>query len=170
MNPENSIDRPVPCQLERDDVGRIVYLTCAGNRPLPPESENAWLLAVDGSPRAEQAVTAFLALAGQFKSCRVHVANVQHWLSKEAAETELLDRGWQAAAGSVARIEESGLPWQLHLTMGDAAPSIAALASRLGCRGIVIGNRGLGTAESLLMGSVTRALIGLAPVPVLVVP
>ena len=47
---------------------------------------------------------------------------------------------------------------------------IIALTGRLECSGIVIGSRGLGVTESLLLGSVTYKLMHLSPYPGMVVP
>jgi nucleotide-binding universal stress UspA family protein len=55
-----------------------------------------------------------------------------------------------------------------HLERGPAAEKIADLAKRLGARLIVLGRRGLGTVQRLLLGSVSEGVIGLAPCPVLV--
>ena len=54
--------------------------------------------------------------------------------------------------------------------MGEAAEQIIALTGRLDCSGIVIGSRGLGVTESLLLGSVTSKLMHLSPYPGMVVP
>jgi nucleotide-binding universal stress UspA family protein len=156
--------------VERDDIGRLTRLVFESKPPIASGQGNAWLIAVDGSAHALRAVAEFLKLAEQLKSCRIHIANIQHWLSKEAAETELIERGWPATEAAITLIENKGLPWQLHLTMGAPAESIVALASQLACSKIVIGNRGLGATESLLTGSITRKVIELAPIPVLVVP
>lgn len=170
MNSATRSIPPKPILMERDDIGRLTRLVFDG----PPTSSsgqgNAWLIAVDGSAHALKAVEEFLKLAEQLKSCRIHIANVQHWLSKEAAETGLMERGWPATEAAVELITAKGLPWQLHLTMGAPAESIVALARQLGCSHIVLGNRGLGATESLLSGSITRKVIELAPMSVLVVP
>ena len=66
-------------------------------------------------------------------------------------------------------LSASALPWQLHVVMGDAADAIVALSAHLGCQTIVIGSRGLGATENLLVGSVAYKVIHLSPVSVLVV-
>lgn len=170
MNTETRTTLPAPLLLERDAIGRLTRLVFESTPSLASTQGNAWLIAVDGSTHALRAVAEFLKLTEQLKSCRIHIVNVQHWLSKEAAETELRDRGWPATEAAVSLIADKGLPWQLHLTMGAPAESIVALASQLGCSHIVVGNRGLGATESLLTGSITRKVIELAPMSVLVVP
>lgn len=170
MNTENLSTPPTPCLVERDNIGRLTRLVFESTPSLDSGQESAWLIAIDGSAHALRAVAEFLKLAKQLKNCRIHIVNIQHWLSKEAAETELIERGWPAVEGAITLIENQGLPWQLHLTMGAPAESIVALAKQLGCSNIVVGNRGLGATESLLTGSITRKVIELSPMPVLVVP
>lgn len=51
----------------------------------------------------------------------------------------------------------------------DPAERIAEQADSLGVDMVVIGNRGLGTFASLLIGGVSSKLLGLANCPVLVV-
>lgn len=170
MNSETRSTPPSPCLQERDDIGRLTRLVFDGTPSSASGDETAWLIAVDGSAHALRAVAEFIKLAEQLKSCRVHIVNVQHWLSKEAAETGLMERGWPAVEAAVELVAAKGLPWQLHLTMGVPAESIVALAHQLGCSHIVVGNRGQGATESLLTGSITRKVIELAPMSVLVVP
>jgi len=88
----------------------------------------------------------------------------------EAAEAELAQRAWLATRGAPALLAANSQPWRLHVAMGDAAEQIIALTGRLDCSGIVIGSRGLGVTESLLLGSVTSKLMHLSPYPGMVVP
>lgn len=169
MNASNPSKMPTPGSVERDEDGRLVGLHIDGDQPLVAHGENAWLVAVDGSSHAQRAVAEAAHLACQMPGCSLHLVNVQHWLSKEAAETELAQRGWAASEKARAFLDARGQPWRLHVVMGEAAEHIVALASRLGCRGIVIGSRGLGAAENLLVGSVAYKVIHLSPVSVLVV-
>ena len=55
-----------------------------------------------------------------------------------------------------------------HLN-GDAANAILGCAKRLHADMIVAGTRGHGILEGLLVGSVTRRLVSVSPIPVLVV-
>ena len=128
-----------------------------------------WLIAVDGSDHSLRAVAEAARMAAQLKDCRLHLVNVQHWLSREAAESELESRGWKATEKARDLLGAAALPWQLHIVMGEAAEAIVALSARLGCQTIVIGSRGLGATENLLVGSVAYKVIHLSPVSVLVV-
>lgn len=157
---------PAPTLTERDADGRLVGASIdSGNAA----NENVWLIAIDGSAHSLRAVGEAIRLARQMKSCSLHFAHVQPWMSKEAAEAELARRGWTTTAEARALLDAAGMPWRLHVAMGDCAERLVALAGKLDCRGIVVGSRGLGATQSLLIGSVAQKVIHLSPVPVLVV-
>ena len=161
---------PESSDMQRDSDGRLVGLAIDNERMLPGSTESTWLVAVDGSEHALRAVAEALRLARQISGCTLHLVNVQPWLSHEAAESGLARRGWTASARARAMLDEAGLGWRLHVVMGDSAQGIVDVARRIGCRGIVIGTRGLGAVESLLIGSVASKVIQQSRVSVLVVP
>jgi nucleotide-binding universal stress UspA family protein len=169
MNATYEPAMPTPGQTERDANGRLVAASFSSGGELTAAKNNAWLVAIDGSAHALRATAEAMQLAEQMRECTLHLANVQPWISKEAAEAELAQRGWTATAGARALLDAAGQPWQLHVAMGECAEQLVALARRLGCRGIVIGCRGLGATKSLLLGSVAQKVIHLSPIPVLVV-
>ena len=70
---------------------------------------------------------------------------------------------------AIARAEEAGVAIRTRLTTGDPAEQICAYAEEIDARLIAIGTRGHGTVASLLLGSVSNAVIRGAPCPVLVV-
>ncbi|WP_153109119.1 universal stress protein [Propionivibrio limicola] len=168
MNTLQAQDLPQPSSTQRDADDRLIALSIDGSQGFPAQEENSWLLAIDGSDYSLRAASEALRLSCQSGDCSFHVVNVQHWLSKEAAESELLHRGWAATKGARALLDQAGKPWRLHVLMGDAAEHIVNLAKRLGVRGIVVGSRGLGATENLLIGSVAYKVIHLSPVSVLV--
>lgn len=168
MNTTQEQTIPLPASTERDPDGRLVGLSVDSRHGAPVQDGNAWLIAVDGSEPSIRAVAEAVRLACQIPDCALHLVNVQHWLSKEAAETELQRRAWIATERARSLLDTAGKPWRLHVVMGEAAERIVALATHLGCRGIVIGSRGPGTAASLLVGSVAYKVIHLSPASVLV--
>ena len=168
MNTPDQLALPTPSRSDRDSDGRLVGVTFEGGAQATPGG-SLWLVAVDGSDHALRAVAEAARLAGQIKGCTLNLVNVQHWLSREAAETELASRGWKATEKARALLAATSTPWQLHVVMGEAADAIVALSTRLGCQTIVVGSRGLGATENLLVGSVAYKVIHLSPVSVLVV-
>lgn len=169
MNLPRQSAHPIPIDTTRDADGRLVGLTIDHGLDVTTASNNAWLVAVDGSKYSQNAVAEAIRLATNMKDCTLHVVNVQHWLSKEAADLELMNQGLAATDATRALLAEAGVPWRLHIVMGEAADSIVALADKLGCHGIVIGSRGLGAAINLLIGSVAYKVIHLSRIAVLVV-
>lgn len=159
-------DLPTPTTSQRDAAQRLVALTLTSDNA--PADSDAWLVAVDGSTDSQQAVAETIRLSGQTQRSVVHLAHIQPWMSKEAAESELLKRSWEATAPARALIEANGLRWQLHAALGECAEKIVAIAQENRCYGVVIGSRGLGAAANLLLGSTASKLIHLCPLPVLV--
>lgn len=165
-----AIDMPVPAAQERDDDGRLVGVVIDSLPPTAATETNRWLVAFDGSDNALRALALAMHQAGEMHACALHLVNVQPWLSREAAETELAQRGWLATRPARERLDAAGVPWRLHVAMGDAAERIAELAERLDCAGIVIGSHGLGAAKAMLLGSVSQQVLRLTRRPLLVVP
>lgn len=168
MNPTQVI--PAQGGNERDGDGRLVSLIYDSTPPLQSAHRNPWLIAIDSSDNALRAVTHAAGQAREMAACALHLIHVQPWLSKEAAEAELAHRALGATARARGLLDAGGLPWRLHVAMGEPAEHILELAGRLQVAGIVIGSRGLNTVESLLFGSVAYKVMHLSPVPVLVVP
>lgn len=160
---------PVPDGSSRDELGRLVAARWGGVPEDRASHCGTWLVAVDGSQGAMRAAAMAAQLVAAEALAGVDLVHVQPWLTKEAAETELPRRGWQASAAARALMEEAGIAWRLHVRMGEAAEQIVALSQELGSRGIAVGSRGLAAAKSLLLGSVAYKVVHLAKVPVLVV-
>ncbi len=59
---------------------------------------------------------------------------------------------------------------ELQIGWGDPATSIIKIAAREAADTIVLGRRGRGRMAGLLLGSVARKVVSLAPCPVIVVP
>jgi nucleotide-binding universal stress UspA family protein len=159
---------PEPTLTERDSDGRLIGVVIDCAQPRPAAADNAWLVAIDGSAHSLRATAEAARLAGLMQGGSIHLLNVQPWLAKEAAQSELPRRGWAATAGARGLLDASGTPWRLHVRMGDAAECIVALAEHLGGV-IVIGSNGLGATEALLLGSVAHQVIHLSKASVLVV-
>lgn len=161
---------PAPTRCERDADGRLVGLVFDSMPPLPAPEINPWLVAVDSSDNALRALTHAAREAAEMNACALHLVHVQPWLSREAAEAELAHRALGATARERALLDAQGVPWRLHVALGDPAERILERAAQLRCAVIVIGSRGLGTIESLLFGSVAYKVMHRSPLPVMVVP
>ena len=168
MSNSSSPTMPPVVHHDRDADGRLVRLCFDSGTPTS-EGQAIWLVAVDGSVQSLRAVSEAAALASVSATSVLHLINVQPWLSHEAAETELAARGLAATEEARAFLANAGMAWHLHVMMGDPATAIVALAERIGSRTIVVGSRGLGAAETLLLGSVAYKVIHLCRGSVLVV-
>lgn len=161
---------PTPTRCERDTDDRLVGLTYDSTPPLPTPEINPWLVAVGSSDNALRALVHAAREAAAMTACALHLVHVQPWLSKEAAEAELAHRALGATVRERTLLDAQGLPWRLHVALGDPAERILERAATLNCTGIVIGSRGLNVVESLLFGSVAYKVMHRSPLPVKVVP
>lgn len=155
---------------ERDSDGRLVALVFDSSPPLAVADANPWLVAVDSSENALRAIAHATEQASRMKACSLHLVHVQPWLAKEAAEAEFAPRALGATARARGVLDAGGLPWRLHVAMGDPAGCILSQSVQMRARILVIGSRGLNPVESLLFGSVAYKVMHLSTVPVLVVP
>lgn len=172
-NPVTTIDPDtalVPCREQRDADGRRILVTFESKRlPSNLPAGDGWLVALDGSGHALNALALAMRLVIESGARVLDMVNVQPWLSKEAAETELGQRGLAVAAEACAMLDANELGWRLHVLMGEPAACIVEQAESLRSRGIVIGARGLTATETLLLGSVAQQVIHAARGAVLVV-
>ena len=160
---------PAPDQAERDDLGRLIAVGWHHPEDAKAPDRGRWLVAVDGSEGSLRAVVMAARLIEADPRAGIDLAHVQPWLVKEAAEVELPRRGWHATAAARAFLDEAGVPWSVHVRMGEAAEEIVALAGAFGSRGIAIGSHGLTATESLFLGSVAYKVVHLGKAPVLIV-
>lgn len=151
---------------------------------------NKILVPVDGSDNSMRALDYAMSL-GRFFDAEIIVSHVSvpYDISRlleprmlkggqagaEAAkETALEERAkafTEALANAKKRTEEAGYTKVTFREVVDIDPAerIAEQAEHFGVDVIVVGNRGLGTFASLLIGGVSSKLLGLAACPVLVV-
>jgi nucleotide-binding universal stress UspA family protein len=135
------------------------------------------LIAVDGSPSAQEAVDFGLELAADQNAAVTFVlvapavdllpgggfgvtAAVPHELTD--ADSEPLDAAREAA-------EDKGVTAHTRLLEGDPVDEIVAYADVIDADLIVVGSRGHGALASALLGSVSRGILREARRPVLVV-
>jgi nucleotide-binding universal stress UspA family protein len=143
------------------------------------------LIAYDGSADAQSAIER----AGElFKTEPVTILTVWERFVDVATrfgagmpvgdvDYERLDRGYEnqareQAEEGVARARQAGLDAQprVRTRQGTIPTTILAEADDLDAAAIVLGTRGLSGLKSLLLGSVSHAVIQRAHLPVMVVP
>lgn len=138
------------------------------------------LVATDGSGAADAAlseaiaiakqtgdelavITVWRALQGDFGLAYPSTAMLGDLLEAERTHAE------STLEEAASRANTARVPMRARLVTGDPAERILAYASEVDARLIAIGRRGYGTVASLLVGSVSDAVIRKAPCPVLVV-
>ena len=134
------------------------------------------LVALDGSAVGwhawEQAVVLARGMGAQLTALHVAVpvqprnpmSRAEHWQVMAEARAQgarLLDQA-QALAGDL-------VPCATELHTGDPVDAICRRAEELAADLIVVGNRGLGTLDRFLLGSVSTAVARRAPCSVLIV-
>jgi nucleotide-binding universal stress UspA family protein len=134
------------------------------------------LLATDGSPDAALAARAAIDLAGGSGS-ELHVVHVGRSVPAYARPPTISieDYSFLFAQEAEALLEEQtrsighagGTVAQAHLRLGQPADEILDLAEDLRVGMIVMGSRGLGPVEHLVMGSVSEEIVHHASCPVL---
>lgn len=141
---------------------------------------HTFLVAFDGSAHAFRAVEKTLAL---MDPARMHVRLLNVQESVKLDEVALKDKGSDMQALLKAResaglealkpagaiLERAGVRHDLHVETGEPGEVIPAFARSHHCEMIVMGTRGLGKIQGLMLGSVANKVLHLSEVPVLVV-
>ena len=129
------------------------------------------LLATDGSPDAGRATEAASDLAER-SGAGLHVVHVWHdalGFARESVRRELVRRGQEVLDGQVEKIREAGAAVAgAHLRAGRTSDEVIALSEEIGAGLLVVGSRGLGTVQRILMGSQSEEIVHHSRVPVLV--
>src|SRR3712207_1435900 len=130
------------------------------------------LLATDGSADAIQATDAAADLASRGGS-ELHVVHVWQDVQTPYAHAfvkhELERQGQEILEEQVRRIDaDGGAVAGAHLKMGRTSDEGIELGEELGAGLIVVGSRGLGPVERLVLGSRSEEILHHAHVPVLV--
>jgi nucleotide-binding universal stress UspA family protein len=133
--------------------------------------------AVDGSPNSLRALDKALQLAKQFSSELVVVSVVHIPITSYSYDVlgslevfnKLEEDGKQSLAKCVSMAAEAGVAARTVLLSGDPAQGILDTAAKEGADLLIVGSRGTGTLERLLMGSVSERVVRFSKCPVLVV-
>jgi nucleotide-binding universal stress UspA family protein len=133
------------------------------------------LVAVDGSRAAAKALEEAIELAVA-EGARLTLISVatppRFWTSGPyvalyPTEAELEAHAWNVVEAA-ERLVPEGVPVSTVVRKGQAAEAILKRVEHAEHDLVVMGSRGLGTARSLLLGSVSRAVLAQSPVPVLI--
>lgn len=108
-------------------------------------------------------ITVWRALQGDFGLAYPPSALLDEILAAERAHAE------ETLQDATERVEAAGLTVATKLAAGDPPEQICAYADEVDARMIAMGSHGHGALMSLLVGSVSSAVISQARVPVLVV-
>ncbi|AUM73308.1 universal stress protein [Paracoccus jeotgali] len=140
------------------------------------------LVGYDGSTGAERALDKAIQLA-KLSDASLNVLTVyrRHSMLEaslsmvRASDPERLDDVMRGAAREAAdrakrHAQQQGVEKvRAFIKSGPPARTIVAFARKHGLDLIVVGARGVGSAENYLLGSVSHKVTGIAPMPVLVV-
>lgn len=129
------------------------------------------LVATDGSKDATRAVASASDLAMK-SGAELHVVHVWHdvrGFAHDFVKRELKRQGQEILDEQVERIRASGGDVaQAHLRMGRTSNEVLALCQEIVAGLLVVGSRGLGTVQRILMGSQSEEIVHHAKIPVLV--
>jgi len=129
------------------------------------------LLPTDGSEDAVRAADAALDLARE-SGAELHVVHVWHdvrGFAHDFVKRELRRQGQEILDEQVERIRAAGGEVaKAHLRKGRTSNEVIALCEEIDAGLLVVGSRGLGTVQRILMGSQSEELVHRAQVPVLV--
>jgi nucleotide-binding universal stress UspA family protein len=133
------------------------------------------LIPVDGSPASLRAVDFAIEMASQNSGTSLVLLNVQNIGATELTGAVMGGDDWQEKASqqsakalkdAIAKSEAANVGFETLVRAGQAAEAIAQVAREKGIEHIVMGTRGLGRIQGLLLGSVAMKVIHLAQVPI----
>ena len=132
------------------------------------------LVPVDGSPASLRALDFAIEMMGQNPDASLVLLNVQNISALDLAGAAM-GSDWQEGASqaadralkeAVGKAQAAGIAFKSIVSTGQTAEAIAQAAHDEGVGHIVMGTRGLGSIQGLLLGSVAMKVIHLAQVPI----
>jgi nucleotide-binding universal stress UspA family protein len=133
------------------------------------------LVAYDGSEQSRLALDTAVEIAQSFHSKLIVLYafdKVPLVLGDEETERFIeraMSKGREKLAEATLHLKESGIEFSVDTVEGPAAEAILRVAEVAGCDLIVMGSRGLGMVQGLLLGSVSYRVLHRATIPVLIV-
>jgi nucleotide-binding universal stress UspA family protein len=136
------------------------------------------LVPVDGSVNALHAVDLVIKSISEGRSLEVHLLNVQPqilsgqvrmYVSKDVVDEYYRDEATTALKPAQDKLDQAGIPYVMSHQVGNIPEVIARYVKSTGCEMVVMGTRGLGSMQSLVLGSVATKVLHLVDVPVTLV-
>jgi nucleotide-binding universal stress UspA family protein len=134
------------------------------------------LIPIDGSENSLRTVRLVIRKAPLYKEpLEIHLLNVQHPFPgtirgvHEQAERYHHDEGLKALAAARQLLDDAGVKYVFHISVGEAAEVIAHFVKDKNIEQVVMGTRGAGSVANMLLGSVATKVLHLVDVPVLLV-
>lgn len=137
-----------------------------------------FLVAVDGSPASNKAVSGFIKLLDWYKEIPdIHLLNVQLpergnvplFIDKESIDLYHREEGMKDLQAARELLNEANIACHVHITVGDPAEMILRYAQEANCDQIILGPRGLGVVKNLFLGSVASKVMQFSTLPVLLI-
>jgi nucleotide-binding universal stress UspA family protein len=136
------------------------------------------LVPMDGSASALRALDAAMAVVRDHPGARILLLNAQPpllevWPEKLVDEDMRKAHYEREARAALIPAEKilgaASIPYHSEVRVGPVAATIADFAAERGCRRIVMGTRGMGNLQALVIGSVAVEVVHRATMPVTLV-
>jgi nucleotide-binding universal stress UspA family protein len=136
------------------------------------------LIPIDGSPNSQHAVRHVVRRFMNDSTMEVHLLNVQPRFSHDVARftdkhnlREYHHAESEKALGPCMQLlDKFGVPYAVHMEVGDMAECITETARRLHCDEIVMSTSRKNSLTRLLENSITNRVLEISSVPVEIVP
>lgn len=137
------------------------------------------LIPVDGSVNAVRAVEYGIAYAAALKVApeiflinvqwKLATGNVKLFINQETINEYYREQGDAALAAARAKLDEAGMAYTFHISVGTPAEAIVLYAQEHNVDMIMMSAHGEASLATLLLGSVAGKVVQLAKTPVLLV-
>lgn len=135
------------------------------------------MIAVDGSAESLQAVRQALALLARGLHAEIALVNVQEPASllqlathdSDAIAAAAVEAGEHLMAEGAALLDAEGVGYSMEVVLGEPSTMLVDMAQELNADLVILGARGMGAVESVLVGSVSKAVLSRCQCPVMIV-
>ena len=137
------------------------------------------LIPVDGSEHSLHAVEHVIRGAARDSAApEVHLLNVQPqilsgharmYLKKDVVDEYYQEEAMKALKPAQDKLDQAGVKYLASHQVGNAPEIIARYVKAKGCDMVVMGSRGLGSMQGMVLGSVATKILHLVDVPVTLV-